>query len=56
MLAFTGLRELLEGKLFIVESDFEEDIFDTATLIIFKCNPTCAVLGEKFLNLSYVGT
>jgi hypothetical protein len=24
-----------EGKLFVVEHDFEEDIFDRATLVIF---------------------
>jgi len=40
-----------EGQFFIVENDFEEDIFDSTGIVIFQRNPSCAVLSKEFLNL-----
>ena len=40
-----------EGKLFVVQDNFEKDIFDRAALVIFEGNAPCAIVGKEFLNL-----
>ncbi|MDQ3830481.1 MAG: hypothetical protein M3361_14505, partial [Candidatus Tectomicrobia bacterium] len=44
-------RREAEGQFFLVEPDFEEDIFDATRVIIFQRNPLGAVLHQQLLDL-----